>query len=91
MVIVSISDLLIDINIINMVKKRGHKPGKYNVVINGTFPLTDDRLDSILRAIVLPPIDIQKSKNGLYTILNGRHRVACNILQGKKDIEAVIH
>lgn len=88
-----VKDLWLDVQIMKMVKSFGLEfPEEYeeNVYDAGTFPLSKERLASV-RGVKLP-IDVKKSKGkGLYYILNGRHRVANCILEGRRTIEVNVN
>jgi len=82
-------ELMLDVEIVKMVRRCGGDiPEEYeeNVYEAGTFPLSKERLDRV-KGILLP-IDVEETRSGrMYYILNGRHRVANCILEGRRKIE----
>lgn len=90
-----VKDLIIDERVADSVEARGGNIDKYinNFEAMGSFPLSDERLDSIIRAVregvKLPPIDVKKVGRK-YLVINGRHRIAVCILLGCDEISAKI-
>jgi hypothetical protein len=92
--LIKISDIWIDYNIYNEVKRRGLVwPEIYeeNVMDCATLPLTSDRLDRITdnTTTTLPPVRLKKI-NSMYRIIDGRHRIANAIIKNISSIEAEI-
>lgn len=94
---IKLSDLWLDINILNMVQKQGFifpEELEENLVNLGTFPLQQDRLERIKKLESSIPISVQdkpfSQHHILYKVLDGRHRIANCILQGKKEIECIL-
>lgn len=88
--IIDVKKLMLDVEIVKMVRKCGGAvPEEYeeNVYDAGTFALSESRLESVKKGEQYP-IDVVETRGGrMYYILNGRHRVARCILEGKGTIE----
>jgi hypothetical protein len=91
--IMSISNLLFDEKVADMVEKNGYKfPDNLLKCIytQNTFPLDQCRIDSILEAwedeYELPPISVIRQSVNRFIVLNGRHRLAVAIMNGAEYI-----
>lgn len=80
----SLSELLIDEAIVDMVEANGFVfPDKLmKNVFEGTYKLDQTRLGSVMKGynIGIPPILVKKALNGKFTVVNGRHRITATIL-----------
>lgn len=92
---VNITKIWIDFNIYKEIKNRRLEwPEIYeeNIRNYNTFPLSKDRLESILTVYddnILPPIKLKKV-NLMYEIIDGRHRLASAIIKNQPTITAEI-
>lgn len=91
---VDINKIMITVRITNAVKK--YKPDAdlsgFKIVDDGTLPL--NRMSTMMSLnfndlLEKEPVQLKESY-GYYTILNGRHRVARAIIEGRTSINAKI-
>lgn len=90
--LVPLKRLWIDINILNFIQKQGivfPEELEENVVDLGTFPLQEERLQRVQKMKIKRPINVVKCRT-MYTVLDGRHRLADSIMKGEKEIECLI-
>lgn len=90
MTTIPLSQIILSTRIVEMVKK--YDPNfdsqSYKIINDGSFPLNNERLQSILQCKVnLPPIVLDKN----FTVINGRHRVAASLIQKKTHINFILH
>jgi hypothetical protein len=95
-VILHITSLLFDERIADMVEKnKKNFPDSLskNIYDAGTFKLSQDRLDRILTAgfdTNIPPINVKKTLNGMYKVIDGRHRICAIIMRGGTTVPSVV-
>lgn len=91
---VDINKIMITIRITNAIKK--YKPDAdlsgFEIIDDGTLPL--NRMDNMMslnfdELLLSEPVQLQESY-GYYKILNGRHRIARAIIEGRNKINAKI-
>lgn len=93
-VLLPITSLLFDERVADMVEENKiNFPDSLsrNIYDAGTFKLDQSRLDRILSGYKtgLPPIKVQKTLNGMYKVLNGRHRICAVIINQGNSIPCI--
>lgn len=91
---IPLNRVLMDEKIADIVEANGGDINGYAFFSDpNTFKLLQKRLISILRANPdnkIPPITVSFALGGRYKVSNGRHRIACALLNRKTDINCVV-
>jgi hypothetical protein len=93
-IVLKISKLIIDEHVADMLESLGYVfPEQLlnNLHAFDSYPLSNERIDSIIAGWdKLAPIDVKKSLNNKYTILNGRHRVCVSLIKEIDTIRCIV-